>query len=49
MFPEVIDGPCTNAMVTDTELTVTVRVTESDYNTDLLEEHLRTFLEEQAG
>jgi hypothetical protein len=49
MFPEVIEGPALTVVVTDEELTVTVHATDSDYNTDLLEEHLLGFLETQAG
>jgi hypothetical protein len=49
MFPEVIEGPALTVIVTDNELTVTVHATESDYNTDLLEQHLIDFLESQAG
>ena len=49
MFPEVIEGPALTITVTDDELTVTVHAADSDYNTDLLEEHLIGFLEVQAG
>ena len=48
-FPEVIEGPALTITVTDDDLTVSVMATESDYNTDLLEEHLLGFLEIQAG
>lgn len=48
-FPEVIDGPALNITVTDLELTVTLLATETDYNTELLEENLFGFLENQAG
>ncbi|OKS88152.1 hypothetical protein [Mucilaginibacter polytrichastri] len=48
-FPEVIEGPALNITVTDVELTVTLMATESDYNAELLEEHLISFLEEKAG
>ena len=48
-FPEVIEGPALNITLTDDELTVTLLATDSDYNTDLLQEHLIGFLEEQAG
>lgn len=48
-FPEVIDGPALNIAVNDDELTVTPLATESDYNTELLEEHLIAFLEQQAS
>ncbi|MFD2148516.1 hypothetical protein [Mucilaginibacter antarcticus] len=49
LFPEVIEGPALTVVVTDDELTVTVHATDSDYNTNLLEEHLLSFLETQAG
>lgn len=48
-FPEVIEGPALTITVTEDELTVTVHATDSDYNTDLLEEQLIAFLEVQAG
>ena len=48
-FPDVIDGPALNVTVTDVELSVTLLATESDYNADLLEEHLIGFLQLQAG
>lgn len=47
-FPEVIEGPALNITVTEEDLTVTVLATGSDYNTELLEEHLIGFLELQA-
>jgi hypothetical protein len=49
IFPEVIEGSALNVTVTDDELTVTALAKGSDYNTDLLEEHLIVFLELQAG
>lgn len=48
-FPELIEGPALNITVTDAELTVTLLATESDYNAELLEEHLTGFLEQQAS
>lgn len=48
-FPELIEGPALNITVTDAELTVTLLATESDYKTELLEEHLTGFLEQQAS
>lgn len=48
-FPEVIEGPALNIAVSDEELTVTLLATESDYNAELLEEHLLGFLEQQAS
>jgi hypothetical protein len=49
MFPEVIEGPALTITVTDDELIVSVQTADSDYNTDLLEEHLIGFLSIQAG
>jgi hypothetical protein len=49
LFPEVIEGPALTITVTEDELTVRVQVTDSDYNTDLLEEHLIGFLMLQAS
>jgi len=48
-FPNVIDGAAINIAVTDSELTVTLLATESDYNAELLEEYLIDFLEQQAS
>jgi hypothetical protein len=48
-FPEVIDGPALNIAVTDMDLTVTLLATESDYNAELLEEHLIGYLEQQVS
>jgi len=48
-FPEVIDGPALNIAVTDDDLTVTLLATESDYNAELLQEHLIGYLEQQAS
>ena len=49
LFPEVIEGPALTITVTHDVLIVTVHATDSDYNTDLLEEHLIAFLELQAS
>jgi hypothetical protein len=49
LFPEVIEGPALTITVTEDELTVSVQVTDSHYNTDLLEEHLIGFLMLQAS
>jgi hypothetical protein len=49
LFPEVIEGPALTITVTGDVLIVTVHATDSDYNTDLLEEHLIRFLELQAS
>lgn len=49
LFPEVIEGPALTITVTDDVLIVTVHATDSDYNTDLLEEHLIRFLELKAS
>ena len=48
-FPEVIEGPAFNIVVTDVELTVSLLATEGDYNAELLEEHLIGFLEQKAS
>ncbi|EHQ29632.1 hypothetical protein [Mucilaginibacter paludis] len=48
-FTEVIEGPALNITVTGDELTVTKMTTDANYNTDMLEENLIGFLEEQAG
>jgi hypothetical protein len=49
LFPEVIEGPALTVTVNDEEITVIVHATDSDYNTDVLEENLIGFLEVQAG
>ena len=49
LFPEVIEGPALNITVTEGGITVKIIATESDYNTDLLEENLISFLEEKAS
>jgi hypothetical protein len=49
LFPEVIEGPALNIAVTGDELTVTLLANDSDYNAELLEEHLIGFLELQAS
>lgn len=49
LFPEVIEGPALTVTVNDEEITVIVHATDADYNTDVLEENLIGFLEEQAG
>lgn len=49
LFPEVIEGPALNIKVSEAEIIVTVLATGSDYNTDLLEQNLISFLEEKAG
>jgi hypothetical protein len=48
LFPEVIEGTALNITVTENEIIVTLLATDSNYNTDLLEEHLVGFLTEQA-
>ena len=48
-FPEVIEGPALTITVNDVELTVAVQATDTDYNTDLLEEQLIAFLTLQAS
>jgi hypothetical protein len=49
LFPEVIEGPALTITVSDDEILVSVQTNDSDYNTDLLEEHLIGFLTIQAG
>ena len=49
IFPEVIEGPALNIKVTEDGLEVTVIAVSSDYNTELLEESLIAFLEDQTG
>ena len=49
LFPEVIEGPALTITVSDVELIVTNHASDSDYNTELLEEHLVGFLTVQAG
>jgi len=49
LFPEVIEGPALNVTVAENELTITVLATGSDYNTDIIEEQLISFLELQVG
>jgi len=48
-FPEVIEGPALTITVTGDDLAVSVMAAESNYNIELLEEHLCGFLEEHAG
>ena len=49
LFPEAIEGTALSITVTDGELTISVQATGSDYNTELLEEHLISFLTLQAS
>jgi hypothetical protein len=49
LFPEVIEGTALTITVTDDVLIVSVHATDSDYNTDLLEEHLIGLLKLQAS
>ena len=49
LFPEVIEGPALTITITDDELSVINHASGSDYNTEVLEEHLTGFLELQAG
>jgi hypothetical protein len=49
LFPEVIEGTALTITVTEDELIVSVQATDSNYNTDLLEEHLVGFLTLQAS
>lgn len=48
-FPEVIEGTVFTLTVSDDSIEVSKNETESDYNTDLLEQHLNEFLSIKAG
>lgn len=48
-FPEVIEGTVFTLTVSDDNIEVSKNETESDYNTDLLEQHLNEFLSIKAG
>jgi hypothetical protein len=48
-FPEVIEGTVFTIKVTDDELTVSINDTDSEYNIELLEQHLMAFLEEKCS
>jgi hypothetical protein len=48
-FPEVIEGTVFTITVTDDELTVSINDTDSEYNIELLEQHLMAFLEEKCS
>lgn len=49
LFPEVIEGPALTIAVSEVDLIVTNHTADADYNTELLEENLISFLTEQAG
>ena len=49
LFPEVIEGNAFTIIVSDDEITLSNNAADSDYNTELLEQHLMDFLTEQAG
>jgi hypothetical protein len=48
-FPEVIEGTVFTITVTDDDLTVSMNATNSEYNIELLEQHLTAFLEEKCS
>lgn len=48
-FPEVIEGPAPAVIVSDDEISVIIDADDTDYNVALLEEHLISFVTEQAG
>jgi hypothetical protein len=48
-FPEVIEGTVFTITVTDDDLIVSVNATDSEYNIELLEQHLTVFLEEKCS
>lgn len=49
LFPEVIEGPAFTLTVSDKEITLLNHGESSEYNTELLEQHLIDFLNEKAG
>jgi len=48
-FPEVIDGNAYTIRVADNSLELTDHTTEGTYNSELLEQHLLSFLTLKAG
>jgi hypothetical protein len=48
-FPEVIEGTVFTITVNDHKLTVSINATDSEYNIELLEQHLMAFLEEKCS
>jgi hypothetical protein len=48
-FPEVIEGTVFTITVTDDDLTVSINATDSEYNIELLEQHLMAFLEDKCS
>ncbi|WP_026899159.1 hypothetical protein [Daejeonella oryzae] len=49
LFPEVLEGNAFTVTVSDNEITLLNNAEESEYNTELLEQHLINFLNEKAG
>jgi hypothetical protein len=49
LFPEVIEGTALTITVTDEEISVTKNSTETEYNTEVLEEQLVAFLKEKCS
>lgn len=48
-FPEVIEGTAFSIIVSDDEITVSDNNTNSEYNSELLQQHLIDFLSIKAG
>jgi hypothetical protein len=48
-FPEVIEGAVFTITVTDNDLKVSINTIDSEYNIELLEQHLMVFLEEKCS
>ena len=48
-FPEVVEGSVFTITVTDDDLTVSINATDSEYNIQLLEQHLMAFLESKCS
>lgn len=48
-FPEVIEGTAFSIIVSDDEITVSENNTNSEYNSELLQQHLIDFLSIKAG
>lgn len=48
-FPEIIEGTVFTLIVNDEEVELSNNGETTEYNTDLLEQHLQEFLKEQLG
>jgi len=48
-FPEIIEGTVFTLIVNDNEVELTDNGEDTEYNTDLLEQHLHEFLNEQLS